>query len=179
MTPAGCGGLQAMTEETAAPDLDRVARDVLDGIRYIVLGTVDEDGTPRTSPVFFTPHGYEYLYWVSHPETHHGANLVRDDRLAGVVFDSSKPPGHTDAVYVTGTAREIPDDELAEHLPVAFDPEQRGGTRFTAEQIAGSDDLRLWVLHVLRWEVHVRAGHPEYGTGRDRRVAVDPRRAAA
>ena len=82
-----------MTEETAAPDLDRVARDVLDGIRYIVLGTVDEDGTPRTSPVFFTPHGYEYLYWVSHPETHHGANLVRDDRLAGVVFDSSSRPG--------------------------------------------------------------------------------------
>jgi nitroimidazol reductase NimA-like FMN-containing flavoprotein (pyridoxamine 5'-phosphate oxidase superfamily) len=157
-------------------DLDQTAREVLDGIRYIVLGTIDEDGTPRTSPVFFTPHGYEYLYWVSHPETHHGANLARDDKVSGVVFDSSLPPGQTDAVYVTGTAHEVPEDELAEHLPVAFDPEHRGGTRFTAEQVVDSADLRLWVMHVDRWEVHVRASHPHHGTGRDRRVAVDPRR---
>jgi nitroimidazol reductase NimA-like FMN-containing flavoprotein (pyridoxamine 5'-phosphate oxidase superfamily) len=165
-----------MTDETAAIDLDHVAREVLDGIRYIVLGTIDEDGTPRTSPVFFTPHGYEYLYWVSHPDTHHGRNLARDDRVGGVVFDSSLPPGQSDAVYVTGTAREIPEGELVEHLPVAFDPERRGGTRFTADQVVGSADLRLWVLQVDHWEVHVRAGHPEYGTGRDRRVVVDPRR---
>src|SRR3954470_19214690 len=107
-----------------APDLDQTAGEGLDGIRYIVLGTVDEDGTPRTSPVFFTPHGYELLYWVSHPDTHHGHNLERDPRLSGVVFDSSLPPGQSDAVYVTGTAREIPENELAEHLPVAFNPEQ-------------------------------------------------------
>jgi len=179
MSPSGCDGLPGMSDETAVPDLDRVAREVLDGIRYLVLGTVDEDGTPRTSPVFFTPHGYEDLYWVSHPETHHGHNLARDHRVSGVVFDSSLPPGQSDAVYVTGTAREIAGDELAEHLPVAFDPERRGGTRFTAEQVVGSADLRLWVLHVDRWEVHVRAGHPEHGTGRDRRVAVDPRRGRA
>jgi hypothetical protein len=38
-----------------------MARDVLDSIRYVVLGTIDEDGRTRTSPVFLTPHGYEDL----------------------------------------------------------------------------------------------------------------------
>ena len=160
--------------DTAAPDLDQLARDVLDSIRYVVLGTVDEDGQTRTSPVYFTPHGYEDLYWVSYADTHHSHNVVRDSRVSGVVFDSSRPPGESRAVYVTGTAREVPAGELAEHLPKAFD-ERRGGRPFAVEELTGDDTLRLWVLHVESWEVHVRAGHPTLGTGRDRRVAVDPR----
>ena len=164
-----------MTSETA-PDLDQQARDILDRIRYVVLGTIDEDGRTRTSPVYFTPSGYEDLYWVSYAGTHHSDNLARDSRLSGVVFDSTRPPGEGSAVYVTGTAREIPAAELAEHLPRAFDPESRGGRRFSPEELTDDDGLRLWVLHVERWEVHVRGGHPVLGTGRDRRVDVDPRR---
>jgi hypothetical protein len=86
---------------------------------YVVLGTIDEDGRNRTSPVYFTPHGYEDLYWISNRGTHHSQNLHRDARLSGVVFDSSRPPGQTSAVYVTGMAHEVPDDELEQHLPVA------------------------------------------------------------
>jgi nitroimidazol reductase NimA-like FMN-containing flavoprotein (pyridoxamine 5'-phosphate oxidase superfamily) len=164
-----------MSEEIAAPDLDQLARDILDEIRYVVLGTIDEDGRTRTSPVYFTPYHYEALYWVSHPDTHHSHNLARDGRVSGVVFDSTRPPGTSSAVYVTGAAREIPDEELAEHLPRAFDPEGRGGRRFTAEEMSGLADLRLWVMRVEQWEVHISSGDPHRGTGRDRREPVDPR----
>jgi hypothetical protein len=163
-----------MSEDTAAPDLDQMARDVLDRVRYVVLGTIDEDGRTRTSPVYFTPHRYEDFYWVSHPDTHHTHNLERDGRLSGVVFDSTVVPGQTRAVYVTGVAREVLVGELEQHLPKAFDPD-RGGRAFTGAELAG-DDLRMWVLRVERWEVHIGAGHPVLGTGRDRRVEVDPRR---
>jgi hypothetical protein len=124
--------------------------------------------------VYVTPHRYTDLYWVSHPGTHHSANVARDDRVTGVVFDSTTPPPHSQAVYVGGRAREIPAAELAAHIPVAFDP-RRGGRAFGLEELTGDADLRLYVLHVDSWEVHVRAGHPVLGTGRDRRVAVDPR----
>ena len=161
--------------DTAAPDLDQQARDIMDSIRYVVLGTIDEDGRTRTSPVYFTPHGYEDLYWVSNPASHHSRNLERDNRLSGVVFDSTVPPGPgTGAVYVTGSAREIPADELAQHLPHAFDP-ARGARAFGAEELTGDADLRLWVLHVDSWEVHIRGGHPTLGTGTDRRLPIDPR----
>ncbi|MBJ7358308.1 pyridoxamine 5'-phosphate oxidase family protein [Nocardioides sp.] len=153
-----------------------MARDVLDTVRYVVLGTVDEDGRPRTSPVYFTPHRYEDLYWVSHPDTHHSANLLRDDRLSGVVFDSTVVPGGAQrAVYVAGRARELPAAELDQHLPVAFDP-ARGGRSFSRDELTDPEDpLRLYVLHVDDWDVHVGAGHPTLGTGRDRRIPVDPR----
>jgi hypothetical protein len=164
-----------MSNETAASDLAAMARDVLDRIRYVVLGTIDEDGRTRTSPVYFVPHGYQDLYWVSNPASHHSHNLERDNRLSGVVFDSTVPPGpDTRAVYVTGTAREVQADLLAQHLPNAFDPD-RGARAFTAEELTGDADLRLWVLHVDSWEVHIRGGHPTLGTGTDRRMPVDPR----
>jgi hypothetical protein len=166
---------EAATPGTATPDLDAMAREVLDGIRYIVLGTIDEDGRTRTSPVFFVPHGYQDLYWVSNPVSHHSLNLERDNRVSGVVFDSTVLPGpDTRAVYVSGVAREVPADELAQHLPNAFDV-GRGGRAFTAEELTGDAGLRLWVLHVDEWEVHIRGGHPTLGTGTDRRVPVDPR----
>jgi Pyridoxamine 5'-phosphate oxidase len=161
--------------DNGAPDLDQLARDVLEAVRYVVLGTVDADGRTRTSPVYFTPHDHRDLYWVSYADTHHSQNLARDPRLSGVVFDSTRPPPETSAVYVAGTAREIPADQLAVHLPRAFDPEGRGGRRFSQAELTDDDGLRLWVLRVEAWEVHVRAGHPTLGTGHDRRVAVDPR----
>ena len=154
-----------------------MARDILDRIRYVVLGTIDEDGRTRTSPVYFTPHGYEDLYWVSNPASHHSHNLERDNRLSGVVFDSTvvAGPRHRSGLRDRhragdpgGRARAAPAERLR--------PRDRGGRAFTAEELTGDADLRLWVLHVDSWEVHVRGGHPTLGTGTDRREPVDPRR---
>jgi nitroimidazol reductase NimA-like FMN-containing flavoprotein (pyridoxamine 5'-phosphate oxidase superfamily) len=160
--------------EAAEARLAAEARDVLDRIRYVALGTIDEDGRPRTSPVYFVPHEYRDLYWVSDPASHHSRNLERDNRVSGVVFDSSPPPSpEARAVYVTGTASEVPAAELTQHLARAFDP-RRGGRTFAAEELTGDAHLRLWVLHVDRCEVHIGARHPTLGTGTDRRMPVDP-----
>ena len=127
-------GRMLMSNE-ATPDLAQQARDILDRIRFVVLGTIDEDGRTRTSPVYFVPHGYQDLYWVSNPTSHHSQNLARDARVSGVVFDSTVPPGpNTGAVYVTGIGREIAEDELDEHLPRAF-KESRGALAFTADEL--------------------------------------------
>jgi hypothetical protein len=110
-----------MTADTAAPALAATARNVMDRIRYMVLGTIDEDGCARTSPVYFVPHRYRDLYWVSSPTSHHSHNLKRDNRLSAVIFDSTVPPGpDQQAVYVAGTAREVQPAALAKHLPRAF-----------------------------------------------------------
>ncbi len=81
-----------MTSDTAAPALAATARDVMDRIRYMVLGTIDEDGCTRTSPVYFVPHRYRDLYWVSTPTSRHSHDLERDNRLSAVIFDSTVPP---------------------------------------------------------------------------------------
>ena len=84
------------------------------------------------------------------------------------------PPGpDQQAVYVAGTALEVQPAALAKHLPRAFRPE-RGARAFTAEELTGAADLRLWVLRVDRWEVRISGTHPTLGSGTDRRTPVDP-----
>jgi hypothetical protein len=163
-----------MTADTAAPALTATSHNVMDRSRYIVLGTIDEDLCTRTSPVYFVPHRYRDLYWVSTPTSHPSHNLKRDDRLSAAIFESTVPPGpDQQAVYVAGTALEVQPAALAKHLPRAFRPE-RGARAFTAEELTGEADLRLWALRVNRWEVHITGAHPTLGSGSDRRTPVDP-----
>jgi len=110
-------------------ELKDMARRVLDGNRYLVLGTVEPDGRPRLSPVYFVPAGYDRLYWVSSPDAQHSRNVRERPEVQIVVFDSSRAPGDGEAVYVSATAREVPEDELPGLLHEAFDPEGRGGRR--------------------------------------------------
>ena len=151
-------------------ELDRMAREVIDANAFLVLGTSDPDGTPRVSPVFYGVHGYRDFYWVSHPGSHYSANIEARSAMSWVVFDSSVTVRETRAVYCSGTAREVPAAELAEHVGRAF-RELRGARAFTADQLTG-DHLRLYVARAETCEVHIAGSHPTYGTGTDRRVAT-------
>jgi nitroimidazol reductase NimA-like FMN-containing flavoprotein (pyridoxamine 5'-phosphate oxidase superfamily) len=158
----------------ADDELAAMARRVIDDNRYLVLGTVEDDGRPRLSPLYFTPARYRDFYWVSSPDARHSHNVRERPGVQMVVFDSSRPPNDGEAVYVEATAREVPGDALPDLLHEAFDPDSRGGRAFTVEELTGDGDLRLYVATATSYDVHVRAGHPTQGTGNDRRVATDP-----
>ncbi|MCA5891757.1 pyridoxamine 5'-phosphate oxidase family protein [Isoptericola sp. NEAU-Y5] len=151
-------------------DLTSDAARVLATVRYVALATIDPDGAPRVSPVFFTRDGH-HVYWVSSPAAHHSRNVEREPRVEGVVFDSTVRVGSAEAVYLTGRARRVPDDELGTRCAAAY-ADTRDGVSFTPEELAGGSDLRLYLLEVDRWEVLVRGRDPERGTGTDRRVPV-------
>lgn len=151
-----------------------MARRVLDGNRYLVLGTVEDDGSPRLSPVYFTPARYRDLYWVSSPDARHSYNVRARPEVRIVVFDSSSLPGGSEAVYLSAAARELVRHELTDDvLAEAFD-NRRGGRAFSAEELSGDGDLRLYVATATAYEVHVRGSHPTHGTGIDRRLPADP-----
>jgi len=154
--------------------LRAMARRVIDGNRYLVLATVEPDGTPRLSPVYFTPARYRDFYWVSSPDARHSRNLRERPEVQIVVFDSSTLPGQSEAAYIAATAREVPADELADVVGEAFDPEGRGAPAFSVDELSGDGDLRLYVATATSYDVHVRGGHPTHGTGIDRRMATDP-----
>ena len=158
----------------ADDELAEMARRVLDLNRYMVLGTVEPDGRPRLSPVFFTPARYRDLYWVSSPDAQHSRNVRDRPGVEIVVFDSSPRPGEGEAVYMSATAREVPAGELPDVLDEAFDPDTRGARAFTPEELSGEGDLRLYVATATAYDVHVRGRHPTHGTGIDRRMATDP-----
>jgi nitroimidazol reductase NimA-like FMN-containing flavoprotein (pyridoxamine 5'-phosphate oxidase superfamily) len=158
-----------MADDTA--DLVAMAREVIDTNRYFVLGTVGPDGAPRVSPVYYGVDGYRDFYWVSSPEAQHSVNIGGRPEINAVAFDSSAQVGDGRAVYLTGQARRVPDEELPERCPVAFRTDL-GGRAFTPEELTGAAPLRLYLLSVEVWEVHLPGRDPRNKTGIDHRVPV-------
>jgi len=154
-------------------DLAGMAREVIDTNRYMVLGTIEPDGRPRVSPVYFTHDGYRDFYWVSGPEAHHSHNVRTRPDVAIVVYDSTAAIGQGRAVYLTARAFEVPPSELEARCAAAFGNIPPGGARpFAPSELRGEADLRLFVARAIKHEVHIPGGDPTYGTGIDSRREV-------
>jgi len=154
--------------------IDR-ATQVFAGNRFLVLGTVDDDGRPRVSPVYFTHADQRDFYWVSSPESHHSRNIAARPRISFVVFDSSVTPAEgPQAVYVDADAAEVPEADLPEHCARAWaHPRGNDGARpFAPEDLSGDAGLRLYLARATRHQVHIRGSDPTYGKGIDHRETV-------
>jgi hypothetical protein len=155
------------------PELDAMARRVIDANHYMTLATMDPDGRPRLSPLYYTAARYTDFYWVSSPEAHHSLNLVERPQVQIVIFDSNVPVGKGEAVYLDGAARQITDEELESVLPEAFST-TAGARRLDADELRGGAPLRLYLAHATNCEVHVAGGRPVHGRGVDTRQPADP-----
>jgi hypothetical protein len=155
-------------------ELNDRARRVIDGNRYLTLGTTGPDHRPRVSPVYFTHVGYGEFYWVSSPSAHHSVNVAQRPDVAIVIFDSTAAIGEGRAVYVDARAGQVPDDELPRRCAEAFARPAPGVKAFTPDDFTGDADLRLYLARATGHELHVPGRDPEYGTGIDSRQRVEP-----
>jgi nitroimidazol reductase NimA-like FMN-containing flavoprotein (pyridoxamine 5'-phosphate oxidase superfamily) len=155
-------------------DLPTIVRRTLDDNRYLVLGTTEPDGTARVSPVFFNHKDTRTFYWVSAPDSQHSRNLAAHPKVSLVVFDSSRAPTEDkDAVYISATAEQVPDAELAAECEPAFATSvSRGARAFAPEELRDPAPLRLYRAIALTYELHLRGSDPANKTGVDTRRAV-------
>jgi hypothetical protein len=130
----------AMTQ----PDLGAHALALLEANRYLTLGTVDRDGQPWTTPVYFASAGLRQYYWISESGARHSRNLAERARVSLVVFDSTVAPYHGRALYAVATARELSGDDLDAGLAVYPGPDSRGASPVTRDAVCGSSSYRLY-----------------------------------
>jgi uncharacterized pyridoxamine 5'-phosphate oxidase family protein len=152
---------------------DALAKHLIDSNRYMVLGTVDSDGRPRVSPVYFSPDGYSVVYWVSSLESHHSRNISERPEVSMVVFDSAAEVGSGQAVYLIARAEVVPDDELEGCLDTVLWTRFPGLRQFAAAELRDPEVRRLYRARISEHSIHIPGRHPEYGTGTDRRMTVD------
>jgi hypothetical protein len=172
-SPRGAATAASLQAMSTHPELDAMARRVIDANLYMTLGTLDPDGSPRLSPVYYTPARRRDFYWVSSPDAHHSRNLMERPDVQIVIFDSSVPVGHAEAVYMAARARLIGDDELDAVVGEAF-RDTAGARRFGPDELRGDAVLRLYVASATSCEVLVRGGDPVHGRRVDARVPADP-----
>ncbi len=157
------------------PELDAMARRVIDVNHYMTLATRDRDCRPRMSPVYYTAARYTDFYWLSSAEAHHSRNVAEHPEIEILIFDSTARVGEGEAVYLAATARAIRDEELDAVCPEAFRT-TAGARRFAPDELRGDPQLRLYVARTTSCEVHVPGRDPVHGRGVDTRQHADPTR---
>jgi hypothetical protein len=154
------------------PDLNAMARQVIDANHYMTLATRDNAGRPRLSPVYYTCARYSDFYWVSSPDAEHSRNITEWAQVEIVIFDSTAPVGEGDGVYISASARAVADEHSDSVWAEAF-RSTAGARRFTPEELHDCG-LRLYVARARTLEVHVPAGHSVHGRGIDTRQPAEP-----
>lgn len=149
-----------------------MARSVVDGNRYMVLGTSEPDGRARVSPVYYTHDRHVDFYWVSSPAAQHSRNVATRPDVAIVIFDSSVTPSETQAVYLQAIAAEVREADLAEQCAAAFRCIGGGARAFTPDELRGVAPLRLYRATVTEVAVHIRGSDPVHGRGIDARLPI-------
>jgi nitroimidazol reductase NimA-like FMN-containing flavoprotein (pyridoxamine 5'-phosphate oxidase superfamily) len=127
---------------TQEQGLDAVAQSIVEGNRFMVLGTADANGTPWVSPVWYAPLSYRQYVWVSRPGTRHSRNLAERPRVAITIYDSHRP-GDWSALYMAAVAEEL------EHVEDALDAfnrrgEAQGLRAWSREEVVPPGDFRLY-----------------------------------
>ncbi|MEU2200656.1 pyridoxamine 5'-phosphate oxidase family protein [Isoptericola sp. NPDC019482] len=139
---------------TVPQDDAELARQVLDGGRYMVLASADPDGNPWPTPVWFAREGRE-LVWVSRLGTRHSSNVAGRSAVGIVVFETPVPAGgRPRAVYAEATAGEVPDADRERCLAI-FDRRSRaeGLGPWTLDRVVAPAELRLFHALVSRFFV--------------------------
>jgi hypothetical protein len=121
--------------------------------------------------VYFSHGGYRDMYWISSPETEHSKNIAVRPDVSIVVFDSSVPIGHAEAVYMRGRAREVI-DPTDEQCATAFRARFEEVKSFTPDELRGPAKLHLYHATVTEHWVLIRGSDPVWGRGTDSRYAV-------
>lgn len=163
--------------EPVVTDLREHAHSLLERTAYLTLGTVDPDGRPWTSPVYFAADGLDAFYWTSTPNSRHSRNLAAHPAVSLVVFDSTVEPFHGRALYAEGTAGELTAEEIGVGLGSYPRRDGRGdGTGLCEQDVTGASAWRLyratasavWVLCPRE----PRRPCPLHGRSDDHRVRV-------
>lgn len=141
--------------------------------RYLVLGTVNPDGSPWVTPVFFVPDGEHRVLWVSSPDSRHSHNIAVSPAVAITVFDSTVPVGKAEALYFEATAGLVAEGGRPAALDL-FNAGLPAGNRLEPADLGPAGPLEVYEAKVTQHYVLVRGGDPRFDNVTDARIAVSP-----
>lgn len=134
---------------TEPEPFETIARRIIDENLYMTIGTADGSGTPWVSPVYYAPEEYSEFFWVSYPEARHSRNIEVRPQVSIVIFDSRTPINTGQAVYMSGLAQQVPEEDLERGIDVfSRRSVAHGAAEWTKTDVIAPARLRLYQVRV-------------------------------
>lgn len=147
------------------PDLEMLARTIIDSVMYMVLGTSDGSGRPWVSPVYFASQRYREFYWMSSPDATHSRNILVRPQVSIVIFDSRVAVGTGQAVYMTAIAGELAQVDMDPGVQIYNgrfqDPAAHGVRMIKSEDVQAPALYRLYRAMAQEYWVLDPNAHPD------------------
>lgn len=132
-----------------------IEKELLNTIRHIALATVNEDGSPHNTPLFFIYNDdFSKMYWGSHPESLHTKNIERTGQGHVVVYESEAYGAGGLYIYLEN-AHEVSKKELHEALNVHNKARARWGKdHLPIEYYQKLNGQRMYVADMTKIEAY-------------------------
>jgi hypothetical protein len=86
----------------------------------LVLSTVNADGTPHATPLFYLAGAELELYWFSDASSQHSGNLGRNCGVAVAVYASTEHWKEIRGVQIRGTVEQITDRKIRRDITLRY-----------------------------------------------------------
>ncbi len=103
----------------------KIVKEIIKNNIYLTLATSDKKGRPWISPVFFAYDSNYNFYWCSEKRSRHSTLIEQNNRVAGVIFDSSVPEGEGNGVYIIGKAQEVQKKEIPHAINIIYNRKKK------------------------------------------------------
>lgn len=145
------------------------AREMLKSTRFVAVATVNEDGSPHNSPLFFIPDPQlKFFYWGSHPESLHSKNIVRTGKLFAAIYNE------TGGLYIQAEHGHILEgEELKYALAIHNAVRARYGKKpLPLEYYQGENPQRMWAATITQLSVNTEERDTNGRIARDGRMEI-------
>ncbi len=95
--------------------------EILSQTTALTLATIDDDGSPRATPLFFATDDRLWLYFLSEAGTQHARNLLRDAHAAAALFPPASDWREIRGLQIKGNVSRIEQGERKEALAIYAD----------------------------------------------------------
>ncbi len=100
-------------------DLNKRAKEIIEKILYIIIATSTKDGRPWNTPLYSAYDKNYNFYWASDQNGQHSKNILENNSVFIVIYDSTVPEGTGEGVYIQAKAHMLTEEiEILDALSV-------------------------------------------------------------
>ena len=145
-------------------------KEIISKVPYVSIATVSEDGQPWNAPVFVSYDEDYNFYWGTNRNSQKSKNIVLNNSVFLVIYNSAAPAGKGEGVYIRAIAKELTDPTEIEFAHKLLQ-DRHVAPYWKLEEVQGNAPVRIY--KAVPEKFWINSGQEENGHYIDTRVEVN------